>query len=127
MYGELPLDDKIGQTFYIGGSLWRYLYNGSIRRFAMRRTVSNIPLDLALELIASGEVLWSPPVRFARLGSKDTSEAVRQRAALLEAFRQSPACVESSDWMMRARVDAQLVELRQWLTRRALPSGEDGG
>jgi hypothetical protein len=126
MYADLPLDDKIGQTFYIGGSLWRYLYNSSIRRFAMRRTVTNVPLDLAIELIASGEVLWSPPARFARLGPKDSLEAVRQRAALLEAFRQSPACVESSDWMMRARIDAQLVVLRQWLTRRALPSGEEG-
>jgi hypothetical protein len=126
MYADLPLDDKIGQTFYIGGSLWRYLYNTSIRRFAMRRTVTNVPLDLAIELIASGEVLWSPPARFARLGPKDSLESVRQRAALLEAFRQSPACVESSDWMMRARIDAQLVVLRQWLTRRALPSGEEG-
>jgi hypothetical protein len=127
MHSEIPLDDRIGRTFYVGGSLWKYLYDTGKHRFAMRRTVSDVPLSLALDLIASGEVLWSPPARFARLGAKDSLDSVRHRVALLEAFRQSPACVESTDWMMRTRIDAQLVVLRQWLNRQALPSGEDGG
>src|SRR3977135_3971100 len=56
MHSDIPLDDRIGQTYYVGGSLWRYLYNASIHRFALRRTVTNVPIDLATELIASGEV-----------------------------------------------------------------------
>ncbi len=127
MHSEIPLDDRIGRTTFLGGSLWRYLYDPSKRRFAMRRTVTGVPLDLALELIESGEVLWTPPARFARLGSADSLDSVRYRVALLEAFRRSPGCVESSDWMMRARIDAQLVVLRKWLNSHALPSGEEGG
>jgi hypothetical protein len=126
MHSEIPLDDRIGRTVYAGGSLWRYLYDTKIRRFAMRRTVTNIPLELALELIESGEVLWTPPARFARLGATDSLDAVRHRLALLEAFRRSPRCVESSDWIMRARIDAQLTVLRKWLNRPALPSGDEG-
>jgi hypothetical protein len=125
MYSETPLDDLIGQTFYIDGSLWRYLYNTSIRRFALRRTVPNFPVDLAVELIASGEVLWTPPEQFDRPRSKDSIASVQQRVALLEAYRQSPACVEASDWMMRARIDSHIVVLRHWLTTRALQSGEE--
>ena len=53
MHSDIPLDDRIGQTYYVGGSLWRYLYNASIHRFALRRTVTNVPIDLATELIAS--------------------------------------------------------------------------
>ena len=126
MHSEIPLDDRIGRTVYAGGSLWRYLYDRGSRRFTMQRTVTNIPLDLALELIESGEVLWTPPARFARLGAADSLESVRHRIALLEAFRRSPGCAGSSDWMMRARVDAQLVVLRKWLHRNALSSGEEG-
>jgi hypothetical protein len=126
MHSDIPLDDRIGRTMYFGGSLWRYLYNTRNRRFAMRRTVTGIPLHLALELIESGEVLWVPPARFARLGATDSLESVRQRMALLEAFRRSPGCVESSDWMMRMRIDTQLVVLRNWLNSHTLPSGEQG-
>lgn len=127
MHPEIPLDDRIGRTMYAGGSLWRYLYNAKKRRFTMQRTVAAIPLDLAVELIESGEVLWTPPARFARLGSTDSPESVRHRIALLEAFRRSPACVESSDWTMQTRIDTQLVLLRKWLKRHALPSGEESG
>jgi hypothetical protein len=127
MYSDIPLDDRIGRTVYIGGSLWRYLYDRSKRRFAMRRTVTNVPLDLALELIESGEVLWAPPARFARLSAADPLQSVRHRVALLEAFKRSPGYVGSSDWIMQMRIDAQLVVLRQWLNRHALPSGEEGG
>ena len=126
MPSETPLDDLIGQTFYIDGSLWRYLYNSSVRRFALRRTVPSFPLELALELIASGEVLWTPPARFDRPGPQDSVESVQQRVALLIAYRQSPACVESPDPMVRARIDAQLIAIRQWTARRALRSGEEG-
>jgi hypothetical protein len=126
MHSEIPLDDRIGRTMYAGGSLWRYLYNTRKRRFAMRRTVADIPLELALELIESGEVLWTPPARFARLGATDSLESVRHRIALLEAFRRSPGCVRSSDSVTRTRIEAQLVALRKWLNRHALPSGEEG-
>jgi hypothetical protein len=52
---------------------------------------------------------------------------VRHRVALLEAFKRSPGYVGSSDWIMRMRIDAQLVVLRQCLNRHALPSGEEAG
>jgi hypothetical protein len=32
--------------------------------------------------------------------------------------------MDSTDWAMRGRVDAQLTESRNWLTRRALTSGD---
>ena len=125
MHSELPLDDRIGQTFYIDGSLWRYLYNRSIRRFALRRTVPNFPIDRAVELIESGELLWTPPRGFDRPEGGASTASVQQRIALLEAYRRSPAYVESSDYMARARIDAQHMMLRQWLNRRALSSGEE--
>jgi hypothetical protein len=124
MLSPLPLDDLIGQSFYIDGAVWRYLYNKSIRRFALRRTDTEIGFEQAVEQIATGELLWNPPERFARLASSAPMDLVQQRVALLEAFRRSPACVDSTDWAMRARVDAQLTESRNWLTRRALTSGD---
>jgi hypothetical protein len=124
MLSPLPLDDLIGQSFYIDGAVWRYLYNNSIRRFALRRTDTEITFEQAVEQIAMGELLWNPPERFARLSSTAPLELVQQRVALLEAFRRSPACMDSTDWAMRGRVDAQLTESRNWLTRRALTSGD---
>jgi hypothetical protein len=123
MPSSLPLDDLIGQTFYINGSLWRYLYDRGRRRFALRRTEVAFPLERAVELIASGDVLWTPPERLERK-EEMTMESVQQRIALLEAFRRSPACLESTDWSLRRRIDEQLAESRGWLTRRALMSGE---
>ena len=124
MLSPLPLDDLIGQSFYIDGAVWRYLYNKSIRRFALRRTDTEITFEQAVEQIATGELLWNPPERFTRLSSTAPLEIVQQRVALLEAFRRSPGCVDSTDWAMRARIDAQLTESRNWLTRRALTSGD---
>ena len=125
MLSPLPLDDLIGQTFYIDGAVWQYLYNKSIRRFALRRVEGDIPFERALEQIAAGELLWNPPERFERIAPNAPLDVVQQRVALLEAFRRSPACVDSTDWAMRARIDATLTESRNWLTRRALTSGED--
>jgi hypothetical protein len=124
MFSDLPLDDLIGQTFYIDGAVWRYLYNKGIRRFALKRVEPEIAFERALELISTGELLWNPPERFEKLGPDASMESVQQRVAILEAFRRSPACIDSTDWAMRARVDAQLTESRNWLTRRALPSGD---
>jgi hypothetical protein len=124
MLSPLPLDDLIGQSFYIDGAVWRYLYNKSIRRFALRRTDTDIAFEQAIELIATGELLWNPPERFARLSASVPLQIVQQRVALLEAFRRSPGCIDSTDWAMRARIDAQLTESRNWLTRRALTSGD---
>ena len=125
MLSPIPLDDLIGQTFYIDGAVWQYLYNKSIRRFALRRVDAEIPFERALEQIASGELLWNPPERFERLTGDMRLDVVQQRVALLEAFRRSPACVDSADWAMRARIDAHLTESRNWLTRRALAAGDD--
>lgn len=124
MRTPLPLDDLIGQSFYMDGAVWRYLYNKGIRRFALRRTDTEITFEKAVEQIASGELLWTPPERFAWLAANAPMDLVQQRVALLAAFRCSPACVDSIDWAMRARIDAQLAESRNWLTRRALTSGD---
>jgi hypothetical protein len=123
----LPLDDLIGRTYYIDGALWRYLYNEGIRRFALRRTMPEIPFAHALQLIATGKVLWTPPERFEPIKPGMPMETIQQRVALLDAFRRSPSCVESTDWSMRARVDELLSESRSWLTRRALMPGDATG
>jgi hypothetical protein len=124
MYSALPLDDRIGQTFYIDGALWRYLYNAGLRGFALRRSVPSVPFVRALELIAMGEVLWTPPPRFEAPAVGVSDEALQQRIALLSAFRRSPAYQLSDDHALRARVDEQLMAIRAWLTHRALMSGE---
>jgi hypothetical protein len=123
MHYATPLDDLIGQTFYIDGALWRYLYNENLRRFALRRTVSRLPLDRAVELIASGEVLWTPPDRVEPLAADLSTETVQERIALMEAFRKSPAGVDSTDWTTRAVIEEQLTLFRNWLARRTLTSG----
>jgi hypothetical protein len=123
MKPAIPLDDLIGQTHYIDGALWRYLYDRRIDRFALKRTVVGFPLDHALELIASGEILWSPPDRIERPRADLPMRVVQERVALMEAFKKSPTYVDSTDWTMHALLDEQLVILRTWLTLRALTSG----
>jgi hypothetical protein len=124
MFSELPLDDRIGKTFFIAGAAWRFAYNKAIGRFALRRIDTELPFERAVELIASGEMLWEPPERSERFGPDVTVDVVQQRVALLGAFRRSPCCVDSKDWMLVSRIDAQLAESRAWLSRRALTSGE---
>lgn len=124
MLPAIPLDDLIGQTFYIEGAPWRYLYNKELRRFALKRLAPSIELERALELIASGELLWVPPEQFEPLRGDVTIEAVQRHLVLLDAFRRSPSYVEAKDWALPARIDARISESRAWLTRRALTSGE---
>lgn len=132
MFPELPLDDVIGQTFYVDGALWRVAYNRTARRIALRRIAPEIPFARAVDLIASGELLWNPPDPFEPLEPETSVESVQRQIALLDAFRRSPACTASTDWSLRTRVEARLFECRSWLARRALPSGDsareaDGG
>jgi hypothetical protein len=124
MYSAIPLDDLIGQTFFIDGAPWRYVYNKALRRFALRRTAPSIDFDKALEMIACGEMLWMPPEQFEPFRADVTVDAVQKHLALLDAFRRSPMYAESKDWTLPARVDARITESRAWLTRRALRSGE---
>lgn len=122
----IPLDDEIGRTFYIDGAPWRLVYNRGIRYFALQRVAPAIDLDRALELIASGELLWNPPEQFDALRSDASVEDVRQHVALLDAFRRSPVCADSTDWALLARIDMRLADARSWLARRALTSGDAG-
>lgn len=128
---QLPLDDIVGQTFYIDGAPWRVAYNKALRRFALKRLAPEIALERALELIASGELLWNPPEQFEPLEPDAPVETVQRHVSLLDAFRRSPTCAASTDWVLRARIDARLVESRAWLAGRALGSGdaaeEEGG
>jgi hypothetical protein len=124
MLPATPLDDLIGTTYFIEGAPWRYLYNNELRRFALRRIAPSIEFELALELIVSGELLWTPPEQFEPLRGDVTIEVVQKHLALLDAFRRSPAYVDSKDWALPARIDARISESRTWLTRRALTSGE---
>jgi|1186.fasta_scaffold1186122_2 hypothetical protein len=124
MLPALPLDDLIGQTFFIEGAPWRYLYDGQARRFALKRLAPSIEFERALELIASGELLWAPPEEFESLRPDVSVEAVQRHIALLDAFRRSPLFADSKDWALPARIDARISESRAWLTRRALRPGE---
>jgi hypothetical protein len=124
MLPKLPLDDEIGRTFYINGAPWRLAYNPEIRGIALRRIASSIPFERALELIASGGLLWDPFEHVPRLGPGLSVQAVHQYVALLGAFRRSPTCMNATDWMLLARVDERLAESRTWLARRSLRSGE---
>jgi hypothetical protein len=124
MYSALPLDDRIGKTFYINDSLWRLAYERSIGRFALRRVNAEITLERAVELVASGELLWDP-LEYFEAPTPDTSvAAVQKYVALLGAFLHSPFGTEMSDWALRARLDARLTVYRTWLTRRALKAGD---
>jgi hypothetical protein len=124
MHSAIPLDDLIGQTFYIDGALWRYLYNENLHRFALRRTVARLPFEHALDLIASGEVLWTPPDRVELPSADLSTETVQERIALMEAYRKSPVGMDSTDWTTHSVIDEQLTLFRNWLARRTLTSGE---
>jgi hypothetical protein len=124
MLPALPLDDLIGQHFFIEGAPWRYVYDAQLRRFALKRLAPSIEFERALELIAAGEMLWAPPEEFESLRPDISIEAVQQHVALLDAFRRSPLFAESKDWALPARIDARISESRAWLTRRALRPGE---
>jgi hypothetical protein len=124
---QLPLDDQIGRTFYIDGAPWRLVYTPAVRAFALRRVAPEIAFERAVELIASGELLWNPPGQFEALRPDSAVDAVRRHVALLDAFRRSPLCADSNDWALLARIDARLADGRSWLARRALTSGDAAG
>jgi hypothetical protein len=118
-----PLDDEIGHTFFHDGAPWRLMYDPGTRAFALRQIAPSIAFDRAIALIRSGELLWNPPDHMAPPSPVATVDGVREQVELLEAFRQSPACMDSMDWGLRVRVDAQLAETRSWLARRGLRPG----
>jgi hypothetical protein len=124
MLPAIPLDDLIGQTFFIEGAPWRYLYSRERRRFALKRIAPTIEFEHALGQIESGEMLWAPPEQFESLRAGVAIETVQRHLAVLDAFRRSPSYVDARDWALPARIDARISECRTWLTRRALRSGE---
>jgi hypothetical protein len=124
MLPALPLDDLIGRNFFIEGAPWRFVYVKSRGRFELERLAASIELELALEQIAAGKLLWTPPEKFEALRADLAIEEVQKHLALLDAYRRSPSFTESKDWRLPARVDARITESRAWLTRRALRSGE---
>jgi hypothetical protein len=124
MLPALPLDDLIGRIFFIEGAPWRFTYVKARRRFALQRLAPSIDFDVALDLIASGEMLWTPPEKFEVLRPDLAIEEVQQHLALLDAYRRSPSYTDARERALPARVDARITESRAWLTRRALRSGE---
>jgi hypothetical protein len=126
MLPALPLDDLIGRTFFIEGAPWRFTYVKAQQRFALQRLAPSIDFDVALDLIANGEMLWTPPEKFEALRHDLLIEEVQQHLALLDAYRRSPSYTDARDWALAARVDTRITESRTWLTRRALAAGEGG-
>lgn len=118
-----PLDDEIGRAFYYHGAPWRLMYDPTARAFALRQIGPPIAFDRAIALIKSGDLLWNPPTNMEPPATDATVDSGRERVELLEAFRRSPACMDSMDWEVRVRVDEQLAEARTWLARRGLKSG----
>jgi hypothetical protein len=123
MSQPLPLDDAIGRTFYRDGAPWRLTFNRHLRGFALLRVAPFIAFERAIALIKSGDLLWIPPAELQPPGSNATVDSVRERVELLDAFRRSPACMDSTDWGLRVRVDEQLAEAKSWLARRGLKPG----
>jgi hypothetical protein len=125
MSSRIPLDDALGQTFYMDEAPWRLAYDHQLRRFVYRRIAPSIDFDRALELIESGAILWMPPERFEPLTPDASLASVQRHIALLDAFRRSPTCASSPDWSLRTRIDERLVESRAWLAGRTLGSGPE--
>lgn len=123
MSPTLPLDDAIGRTFYRDGAPWRLMFNPDRRGLELRRVAPFIAFERALALIKSGDLIWIPPTEMQPPGAGATVDSVRERAELLDAFRRSPTCMDSTDWGLRVRVDEQLAEARSWLARRGLKPG----
>ena len=120
-----PLDDEIGRTFYHDGAPWRLMYHPTNRAFCLRRIADAIPFDRAITLIRAGQLFWNPPADMAPPSANATVDSVRERVELLEAFRRSPALMDSTDWGLRVRVDEQLAEAKSWLARRGLKPGAE--
>ena len=118
-----PLDDEIGRAFFHDGAVWKLIYNPTARAFALRRIAPAIAYDRAIALIRSGDLLWNPPAQMEPPAVDATVDSVRAQAELLDAFRRSPACMDSLNWELRIQVDEQLTEVRTWLARRGLKSG----
>ena len=118
-----PLDDEIGRTFFHDGAPWKLMYNPTARTFALHRIAPAIAYGRAIALIKSGDLLWNPPTRMEPPSADATVDSVREQAELLDAFRRSPACMDSMNWALRVQVDEQLAEVRTWLARRGLKSG----
>ena len=118
-----PLDDEIGRAFFHDGAPCKLVYNPMARAFALRRMAPVIAYDRAIALIKSGDLLWNPPTRMEPPAVDATVDSVREQAELLDAFRRSPACMDSLNWGLRIQVDEQLAEVRTWLARRGLKSG----
>ena len=74
-------------------------------------------------MIRSGELLWTPPATMTPPAADATVDSVREQVELLDAFRRSPTCMDSLDWGLRVRIDAQLAVARTWLARRGLKPG----
>ncbi|HEU4640817.1 MAG TPA: hypothetical protein VFS44_00045 [Gemmatimonadaceae bacterium] len=125
MSSRIPLDDAIGQTFYMDDAPWRLAYDHTLRHFVYRRIAPSIDFDRALELIEKGAMCWEPPAHFEPLRPDTSLESVQRHIALLDAFRRSPTCMSSPNWLLRTRIDERLVESRAWLAGRTLGSGPE--
>ena len=124
MFSHLPLDDRLNRVFYIDGALWRLVYAPEMGQCVLRREALHIDFNHAVTLIAAGELLWTPPQNFERLGSNTSVDAVEQEHALLCAFLRSPAGRRITRWEVRTRLETRLNDDQAWLTRRALTLGE---
>jgi hypothetical protein len=124
MFSHLPLDDQLNHVFYIDEALWRLVYSNSLKRCVLRQEAKHIDLDRAVALIAAGELLWTPPETFERLGLGTSLDAVQQEHALLCAFLRSPGGCRLPRWGMRTRLEGRITDDRAWLARRALIRGE---
>jgi hypothetical protein len=121
MRSHLPLDDQLNRVFYDEGSLSRLVYDRKANRCVLRREARHIDFDLAVTLIAHGELLWVPPDGFSRLSADAPVDVVMRERALLCAFLLSPAARRITRMEMRTRLLVRLNEEEAWLAHRALP------
>jgi hypothetical protein len=124
MLTHLPLDDELNHRFYVEEGLWRLVWANTLGRCVLRREVTHIELDDAVEKIAFGEVLWVPPDRFEPLSAETPIDAVQREHLLLRAYLRSPAGERMRRWTMRRRLEVRSSDTKDWLARRTLTRGD---
>jgi hypothetical protein len=123
VFVQLPLDDQLNRLFYLEGAPWRLVYASALGRCVYRREALHMDFNHAVELIAEGALLWTPPDDFERLDEGASLQSVRREQALLNAFLRSPVG-HRIDNAMHSRLAVRLGHDGSWLLRHPL-SGDD--
>jgi hypothetical protein len=124
MLSHLPLDDELNKLFYMNGGAWRLVWARALGHCVLQREIKHIEFSDAVEMIASGELLWVPPEHFEHLDGDTPFDEVQREHVLLCAFLCSPAGQRVSQWTLRQRIELRTRDDRDWLASRSLSRGD---